>query len=536
MSYNPDGRPYSIELSAEEGGRLVFANIDNPALVPIPESAVYDALKASRWNSYAPLPEHISQVGHSHQMHLRKLSKAIAERRDGRVHINISPDAFEAYLTVEPPAGGAPVAPTAIRLALAQSGTKSGIDTDALTRVEVTGKAARIIIARGKAPKTGRDAVFEVLFSMEAPESKQASEDSSADEDTQPLRAFAVIDAGTPLMRRTPARAGERGFKVTGEILFPPTVNDSRLVVSPGSRIVEGNPDLLIAARTGTPIVLPNTVRVDEVKTIPMANASTGPCVHDGSIFIRGGVGTDGYVEAVGSVKVSGGVEAAIIKAGGDIEIHFGCHGRGSGEIHADKGVVRGRFFDQTTIAAHDLLVTDSLSGCDVTAGNAIQVGVTQGKGHLYGGRLRALSMIKANIIGSSTGSETVLEVGVSRAVMEKVEEIRKEMSATRELLAGLSKSKEQISRLTYRFMEHQLKLLDEQYRRAHTRHHALEVDEAKLVSLLQKMGDAMVIVQKKIYPGVTISISGREFIVKDEFGPSRFLLKKNAVEREPLP
>lgn len=87
---------------------------------------------------------------------------AIGERRDAEARLEIAADKMSATIRLAPACGGQTPAAEALRAALAEAGISYGIDGNRIADLAEAG-GGEAIVAQGKPPRHGVDAVFEAL-------------------------------------------------------------------------------------------------------------------------------------------------------------------------------------------------------------------------------------------------------------------------------------------------------------------------------------------------------------------------------------
>lgn len=92
---------------------------------------------------------------------------SIAERREGSVAVEITPDKMEAYVTIPPPYGDFPVSREKINAAIAAANIVFGLDENIINHTETdTTAPMEYLIACGERPVQGVDG--ELIFPISA--------------------------------------------------------------------------------------------------------------------------------------------------------------------------------------------------------------------------------------------------------------------------------------------------------------------------------------------------------------------------------
>lgn len=443
----------------------------------------------------------------------------IGERRDGECIIKIDSDRMAARLTLIPPYGGTPVAMSQVEQALQEKGVVNGIKTDAIKAALKGGDVADHIIAQGLLPEPGTDAQFQSLL----PEMRERKpqEDEHGNVDYRELGGIIVVKQGTPLMRRIPPTAGKNGQDVTGQVLMPKAGKDvqfaSRLQ---GAQLDPSDNNLLLAAITGQPKIVPNGVTVDPTISVKIVDISTGNMSFDGAIIIKGDVKEGMKVHASGDVMVGGTVEAAEIEAGGNVVIKGGVIGRS--EHTADpnavpvfnarivsKGSISARYAENVYMEAGvDINIEEYSMHNHLVSLNQILVGKSGGKkGRIIGGSTCATGLVQAGKIGSNAGFLTKIRVGFNPLLHAKLDKLKLEIEAK-------EKELEDIKKIIAFVMAHPEKNKNDLLNKASNNKEKIELDCVQLHVDLANLHEEMtlsehveVIVEEAIYCGTEIQI-----------------------------
>lgn len=242
----------------------------------------------------------------------------------------------------------------------------------------------------------------------------------------------------------------------------------------------------------------------------------------EGDLIVTGNVLDGVSICANGGVEVYGMVEAAVIRAHGDIVVHGGLPGRayldsgGSVIVHYanNSGIVSGGSIFIKTGATHCMLTADN------------EISLDPERGLLSGGMARAGNGITAATVGSLYRTKTILEVGIipifraeSQRIAERIEFLRKELDETRKVFDLIVNSDPRS------LSQRQLKLLD-QIPLLQMKLSYLSKELSKYSRMYQSVQKAIegdlsggfIRVFKKVYPGVKITINFTGMQITDIF------------------
>lgn len=428
---------------AEADGKLIGrfqpegapARCDREGLVRAIDAAGFGAL----WRDEAALESLLQHCCSGSACEL-----AIGERRDAEARLEIAADRMSVTIHLVPACGGQTPTAEALRAALNDAGVSYGIDVNRIAALAAAG-GGEALVAQGKPPRQGADAVFEALVSDLRDRTPRA--DAQGMVDFRDLGEIPQVDPGDVLMRRIPATPGEEGMDVMGRPVLPDPGKDVPFAAKlHGVEISAEDPDLLLATIRGMPVSLPDGVNVEQVLTVENVDLHTGNLDFDGTIHIKGEVRPGMKVTASGDVTVKGLVESAEIEAGGDVMVAGGIIGKS--RVRAG-GTVTAKFTEGSHLEAGDTIaIEDTVVQGELQAINQVLVGTKQTRrGRIMGGSVRAALLVRAPIIGSPTSGVTNVLVGVNPALeaqyqqhLQAMEKKRKEEEELGKVIALLKK------------------------------------------------------------------------------------------------
>ncbi len=374
------------------------------------------------------------------------------------------------------------------------------------------------IMAEGKAPRHGKDASIEYFFNTNPSLKPKHNEDGSVD--YHDLNTICPVQQGQKLASLHPMDPGEPGQDVFGKAIPPRSVKNRKLEY--GLNIVaseDGND--IFSDVTGHVSLQGGKVFVSDVYEVPAdVDASTGDIHYKGSVHVRGSVRGGFTVIAENNIVIEGSVEDALLQAGGDIIVRHGIQGMQRGVMEA-KGNVITKYIENAKVFAGGYIETGSIIYSEVGAGE--DVIVAEHKGFINGGVIRAGGKVQANMIGSTMGSKTTVEVGMAPEKKERYNILQKDLEQNKAELEKIQpiidKYKKVIlagtkldpkNKMYFNQLMERTKELDTM----------IAEDQEEFASLHQEMiagKHAKVTVRKDIYPGTVISISNTIHIVKEK-------------------
>lgn len=463
----------------------------------------------------------------------------IGERHDGWVEVSLSSDRMTAWLTLGAPEGGRSASVSEINAAIAAKGIMHGLKVDVLNEVVLAGSCKERVIAEGTEVVPGIEARFESLLDELKEAVREEREEDGDGIDYRDLGALILVDPGMSLVRRVPAVPGKDGVNVCGQVVPVKPISDSGFAKSlTGVEPSADDPNVLVAAISGQPKIVDGGANVNTVVNVDGVNLSSGNVVFDGTLNVKGDIQAGMSVRVAGDVIVEGTIEAAEVVAGGDVTVKGGIVGRADGaQGSADtariqcNGSVHARFAEHAHIEAGRSIVLDTAARqCELFAGQEIIVGKGPTQGQLAGGQARALIKVRAAVLGSNSGSPTVVQVGFDPRV--NAERIAVDQARKRKL-EDLGKIRQLLGFLDQNPAKGQGGVRE----KAEKTREQLEGDvtdlDARLMQLagqLELADGASIEVGKAIYSGVNLQIGQKLMQVLEDRGAARVRLKDDMI------
>jgi uncharacterized protein (DUF342 family) len=525
-----------IELAVDDTTHVLSA-IYHPRdrLEPLSRDVLVDAVNACGWNEAVLDDGLVSIFLRSCLTENDTVKLPVGTLLDGSFDVQVEPDHMSAQIIVEPPRGGAAVTETQVRAALAERGIVAGVLDDALREAIEKGTGSPVTIALGREATSGKPAAFENL--IESPRQHHAKEvdedDDNARIDYRDMGSLALVKAGDPLMRRTPAVQGEAGFDITGKVIDPIPVNDVPFAPNlSGAALSPDDPDLLVATIAGAPRMMQHGVAVSSLVEIESVDLNTGNVELDGTLRVKGDITMGMKVKVSGDVIVHGTVEAAEIHADGNITIDGGVIGMretvsadGQGQSRAAHlicgGAVKARFVSNAEIDAKgSVTVEREVRQSFIDAGDSVIVGHPGSQnGVITGGRVRALKSVQAGSIGSMSAAPTDVCVGLDPHAHAK-------RAALQRKRKDLTDQKEKLEKLVLFLAANPAKNVNgmgdrarETLKKAVADVAQLDIEEAELNKQLEPRADAFIVARKRFYAGVFLHIGNKAYEFREDRG-----------------
>lgn len=524
--------PPAIEFEENGKRELVLRRVAGEAALPADAAALAAAAAAAGYGDLqfdvAALAAAVRRLGGDEDFFT-----VIGRRADAGYRVDVAADKMTATLTVVAAQGGAAADAGDAGNAVSRAGVVFGVDPTALARA-VASPGTAVPVAEGTLPRAGSDARLETL--VEVGQAGHLHEDAHGHIDFRELGVQRSVAAGMPLMRRHPPLPGTPGHTVLGTEIPAASVRDVKFAVRlQGVAVSPDDPDLLVAAIDGKPVVHRDGIGVDPVLVLPGVNLSTGNVDFVGSVEIKGDVQSGMKIKAGGGVVIHGTLESAEVDAGGDVEVKGGVIGQRSpagrgndvklnGARIQSKGNVRTHHVDNATIVAQSVFVDESIVQSDVTAMEQVVVGKEGArKGHIIGGTVRAAQAVTALCLGSPGSSETCIMAGMSPLLLAAI-------NAKKAAAAAKRKEHDDIEKV--------VKVLQTRPERAELLAKArltlektgeeleeIAAEQAALEAELKLADEAQIVVKSTVHPGVAITIGRKRTVVTEQLGIGAFRL-----------
>ena len=436
--------------------------------------------------------------------------------------------------------------------AVREFGITSGLQETQIDLALQTGDAHDVLIAKGQEPEHGQDGYFENLIPDAKDRRPRIDEHGIAH--YHDIGELVTVKAGDALMRRIAATAGKSGVNIKGEEI--PANPGEEMMFAPnlsGTEISPDDPNLLLAAINGQPIVVDHGAIVEKTLVVDNADLSTGNIKFDGTVIVKGDVTTGLTVKTTGDVYVHGMVEEAChIEAGGDIEITQGVIGRGS--IKEDngqpgkgivvlrcRGCLRAKFIENcVACAGKDVIVTELIAHSDITAKDQVIVGQKNSRrGQIMGGITRADHHVQAQTVGTQGGNHTKVEVGSIQKYEKRItelEELLKAKHAERTNIEKVFSHAFKANKLKYESLPPYLEKLQQTLNRLVAEINTLNRQKQYYEEYVETLWSANIQGRKQVLNAVEFLIcdTPRKFNLEHVGGTFRFDSKESKVEFQP--
>ncbi len=443
--------------------------------------------------------------------------------RPARINVDISRDYLLARMSIEPPEGSFGWPSLAeLKSILEAKGVIYGVDNDALTHL-VEGKIADqwIDVAKGSSPMDGKDS--EVEYKVEFGSAKPLDQGKEGKIDMKELSTITIVRKGQLLATRIPFTEAHDGISVQGKTIKAKNGKDRKLPAGQGTVASEDETELY-ADQDGHLVIRGGLLDVLPVYVVPGdVDYSVGNINFIGSVEVKGAV-RDGFeIKTTGNVNIGGVIEGAVIETDGDLEIKVGISAGNKGLLKIGGSMTAGYVDKANLVIGENIQVKDAIMHSDVSAGKSIAVGVNRGKGQIVGGKTQAGISVQCITLGSQMGTKTEVHVGVSPQLANRKAELTALMAENQEKLGqidtniGFLKKLEKAGKLDIDKRTILLKLTKGSFQiQSLLGQWKKELEELE-AKVERSRADAKVRVKEWCYPGVSVSMRGCTYLVREE-------------------
>lgn len=362
-----------------------------------------------------------------------------------------------------------------------------------------------IKIASGRVPKRGQAAILEYKF--DTARSHKPAEDKHGRVDYKAINFIQNIGEGDVLAVKTPPKPGEPGENIFGKEIQGPDGRDVPFKHGKNAKISDDGLEL-IATTSGAIVFTNGKISINDITTISGdIDFSVGNIDSKGSIKVTGGIKAGFTINTDGDLEVAGNVEDCNITCKGNVFIRGGAIGKGEGLIRAD-GDITVKFAEGARmVAGGNVFVGDEIINCQITAKEKVQVKSRVGK--IIGGETNAGKEIRAAIIGSDTGTATLVRVAYDSELVkqhvetiQEIERLKGDSERIKEALIGLyrlqmdNKLSPPQTEVLSKFEEFQKDLPENLATQ--------EKKKAEIEETLEKLRDSKIVAETILYSGIT--------------------------------
>ena len=350
---------------------------------------------------------------------------------------------------------------------------------------------------------------------------------ANGDHILQAVRPGPVVEKDQLLAYATLPKEGQEGCDVFGK---PIAVRQPKSAeIRPGLNVkVQKKNDRVeyFATIRGRVKWVSGALAVNREKTIS-GDVGIGHLDCPGSLVIEGDVMAGAEITTGDTIEIKGAVEAAIIRAGGNLIVGKGIAGREDRRIKVDGGIKATHILEGHIESWGDIVVKNEIIQSTLKTQGAVVIP----DGRLVGGSVTALGGIVVGEAGSDGHVNTELVVAEDYSLPAKI-------AAKEEKLVSLQAKVEQIHKLLDPMMVKQKELSLHEPETSTKRLLKAEAAVEKVKAEIQKIeadsrarAKPYILIRRSLYPGTTLCIAGNKVRVnKAVTGPLEAVLSGEKV------
>lgn len=515
----------------------VWLKVTAPVLegIPISEEEVFQKLERRGISDYeGKVVKSIVQEAKGEYQKIGHMPMNVIN--DASATVQISESKMKAYITIVPPkAGGYDLELDQIRSILKNNGVIVGIKEDALNSIiDYPEYEKPILIAEGIKVINGTDAQINYHFNTSK---KREFQEHNGQVDFKSINNIQNVVAGQTLATKIPATEGTSGRLVDGEMVYNKPGKDIVLQEGKNTQVTEDGMHI-VATTNGQVSLNAGKVNVDEIYIVQGdVNLKTGHIVFLGNVVITGSVEDNFNVTAEGNIEIKGSVGKCRLEAEGNIIVSQGIMGKDEAYIRAG-GSLYAKFVQQVSKVevGDSVYVQDAIMQSYVDATK--EICCVGKRATIVGGDLRAGELIKSGTIGSLSGTETIIEVGIDPKRRQQLMELTSEQENAYKQLEqvevnfnGLKIQRKQMKDKFPKEKEELYKSLSEEINKYNEiiKSTTADIEEInKYLIMLKSKGH--VIATKIVYPQVKIYIKNAMLPIRTEYKKVQFELENEEV------
>jgi uncharacterized protein (DUF342 family) len=436
-------------IQFSQQGSDIFATVICDEQTPtIDQHKFKKAFSESDFSNTFPVNEEIAELFNNIQSTLEaiqakeseptEITHKVAETRDARIKLTISPDKMSASATIEAAWAGKHASMDDIKALCVENGVKFGVKRSKVEKLLMkamdaeAGQRVSGEVAIGKAPKNGKNAYFKPLVELFADKIRKPTEQEDGSVDLKELGDIETVKPGERIFQKIPLTSGIDGRNVLGQVVEAMPGKDAKLEVSAGTVIDPNDENVLLAKKEGLARLIETRMEVDDVYTLAELSPKHGHVKFNGSVVILGDVLPDMRIVATGDVLVGGYVESASIRCKGEITVLSGVSGKPLDEPEEGRENncllesghrINISFANHVDILAkRDVFVHRQISHCNLSAASLVVGKGEKPRGKVIGGYYFLSKYLEAGHVGAPSDTETKISLNRTYQVFKKKE------------------------------------------------------------------------------------------------------------------
>lgn len=458
----------------------------------------------------------------------------VEEAREADFRLRTSDDGLTCEMWYIPESGGA--LPPSLEKVLGYMNTRSvvfGHDEEAVRKMLETPIYRQwVVTAKGVAPVNGKDSAIEYKVDLNILKPRAVGDKV----DMKELGSVINVVKGQEIAVKTPVVQGSDGTTLAGKKIPAYVGKDKNLPAGKGTTVSEDKLHLYVEY-DGNLYIKDGKLCVNPVFEVNGdVDYSVGNIDFIGPVNVHGAVREGFTVRSGSDLTVEGVVEGATLESNGSISIKVGVRGTGKANIKAHGDVFIG-YIDQARVRSDsNISVSEAILHSDVGARGEVSAGGSK-KGQIVGGKIQAGSEVVCEVLGSEMGTKTEVIVGELPEIVEERKRSEENLKQFEDQLQKINanidflKDLQQKGALTKDKQDLLAKITKAKFQfKAQLDATAKRLEELEQEREKNKV-EGRVRVKNVCHPGVTITIRGVKYLVRETLRFTKFVYEDGEVK-----
>lgn len=465
---------------------------------------------------------------------VRVADSRVEEAKEADFRMKISEDALTCEMWFIPPAGSAAF-PTIeqVKGFMNARGVIHGHDEETIRRMlEEPLVRQWVVTARGNPPENGKDAQIDYKVDLNVLKPRAVGENV----DMKELGSVINVVQGQEIAEKIPVRQGHDGMSLMGKKIPAYLGKDKNLPTGRGTTTSEDKMHLY-AEFDGNPLIKDGKLSVNPVFEVKGdVDYGVGNIDFIGPVTVHGSVREGFDVSSGSNLLVEGVVEGASLAAKGNMVIKIGIRGMGRAKLNA-KGDIFAGYIDQASVRSDgNISVAEAILHSDIGARGEVSA-LGSKKGQIVGGKIQAGLEVVCEVLGSEMGTKTEIIVGVLPELVEERKRAQESIQQFQEQLDKINANVEFLKTLQQKGMmtEEKQALLAKITKAKFQIKAQFDSVGKRLAELEEDMEknrmEGRVRVRNICHPGVSITIRGIRYLVKEPLRFTRFVYDDGEIK-----
>jgi uncharacterized protein (DUF342 family) len=380
-----------------------------------------------------------------------------------------------------------------------------------------------VLMARGRPADAGDNARFELN-----PDLLNEADATQEDNRVNWYEQHQIVTVGKDQVVGVihPVRPSATGEDVCGQVIKP-QARRAEVALGSNVRLAEDG-RTVVATCDGRVDYGPLKVAVLDVLLVAGdVDFNSGNLDSASDVLVRGSILDLFRVRSRKSIEVAGNIEAAQVRADGNILVRGGICGKEKGCVTCG-GELRAKFCDSVRIeCSNDVFVAREAINCIIQTNGSIHIA----SGSLIGGRTHTRNGGEIKVLGSGAGVKTHIGIGMNIDALGSIKEIDEKAASLRataeKIRAGVKPLLDTMRRLTPLQRQKATELVF-QADDLDSQAESLAEQKARLLAETSPVEGASLLVSGKICEGVSITVDNYSLRFENEHkGPIRIEKRK---------